>query len=90
MIPWVILPTGDGMNEKGFKGEWMTVKGQKNYWNKSQFESSNISLAKDFVGYIQFERVYFTGVRELSSQPQLLSLSFEHKIRQFKETQASF
>ena len=26
VIPWVILPDGDGSVSKGFKGEWMTVK----------------------------------------------------------------
>ena len=26
MIPWLILSDGDGTAEKGFKGEWMTVK----------------------------------------------------------------
>lgn len=26
MIPWQILSDGDGLNEKGFKAEWMTVK----------------------------------------------------------------
>ncbi len=26
VIPWVILPDGDGSVAKGFKGEWMTVK----------------------------------------------------------------
>lgn len=26
VIPWVILPDGDGSVPKGFKGEWMTVK----------------------------------------------------------------
>jgi len=26
VIPWVILPDGDGQVSKGFKGEWMTVK----------------------------------------------------------------
>ena len=25
-VPWVILQDGDGMDTKGFKGEWMTVK----------------------------------------------------------------
>jgi len=25
-IPWVILMDGDGSNEKGFKGEWLTVR----------------------------------------------------------------
>ena len=27
MIPWQILADGNGMSNKGFKGEWMTVKG---------------------------------------------------------------
>lgn len=26
MVPWQILSDGDGLNEKGFKAEWMTVK----------------------------------------------------------------
>ena len=28
MIPWQILADGNGQSNKGFKGEWMTVKGQ--------------------------------------------------------------
>lgn len=30
-IPWVILPDGDGLNGKGFKCEWMTVKDKQLY-----------------------------------------------------------
>ena len=26
MVPWQILSDGDGLQEKGFKAEWMTVK----------------------------------------------------------------
>ena len=26
MVPWQILSDGDGLNEKGFKAEWMTIK----------------------------------------------------------------
>ena len=31
MIPWQILADGDGNSNKGFKGEWMTVKDRKLY-----------------------------------------------------------
>lgn len=29
LIPWVILQDGDGHVDKGFKGEWMTVKNKR-------------------------------------------------------------
>ena len=28
IVPWNILSDGDGLSTKGFKGEWMTVKGK--------------------------------------------------------------
>jgi len=31
MVPWQILSDGNGANEKGFKGEWMMVKGTTLY-----------------------------------------------------------
>ena len=30
IVPWNILSDGDGLSTKGFKGEWMTVKGKAN------------------------------------------------------------
>ena len=30
IVPWNILSDGDGLSTKGFKGEWMTVKGKGN------------------------------------------------------------
>ena len=27
LVPWQILADGDGLQSKGFKGEWMTIKG---------------------------------------------------------------
>ena len=30
IIPWNILSDGDGLSTKGFKGEWMTIKGKAN------------------------------------------------------------
>jgi soluble calcium-activated nucleotidase 1 len=29
MFPWQVLADGNGKNEKGFKAEWMTVKGNR-------------------------------------------------------------
>ncbi|KAK7113600.1 hypothetical protein V1264_012859 [Littorina saxatilis] len=31
VVPWVVLPDGDGTNNKGFKCEWATVKDQRLY-----------------------------------------------------------
>ena len=31
MIPWQVLADGNGNSNKGFKGEWMTVKGQGSF-----------------------------------------------------------
>ncbi|EDO31276.1 predicted protein [Nematostella vectensis] len=31
VVPWVILPDGDGTEKKGFKGEWMAVKSKTLY-----------------------------------------------------------
>ncbi|KAJ8263776.1 hypothetical protein GJAV_G00141170 [Gymnothorax javanicus] len=31
VVPWVILPDGDGSVSKGFKAEWLAVKGQQLY-----------------------------------------------------------
>ena len=30
IVPWNILSDGDGLSTKGFKGEWMTIKGKDN------------------------------------------------------------
>jgi soluble calcium-activated nucleotidase 1 len=32
-IPWVVLADGDGTVGKGFKGEWMTIKGARILFN---------------------------------------------------------
>ena len=31
LVPWVILEDGPGTVDKGFKGEWMTVKEKQMY-----------------------------------------------------------
>ena len=31
MVPWQVLADGNGNSNKGFKGEWMTVKGQGSF-----------------------------------------------------------
>ena len=33
MVPWQVLADGNGNSNKGFKGEWMTVKGQGSFFN---------------------------------------------------------
>ena len=60
MFPWQVLADGNGKNEKGFKAEWMTVKGNIN----SYYYLSNDLKTKDemlFVGGMGKEYVLPDG-----------------------------
>ena len=41
LVPWVILPDGNGHETKGFKGEWMTVKDEHLYVGSVGTERTN-------------------------------------------------
>ena len=52
IVPWNILSDGDGLSTKGFKGEWMTVKGKSTLLvvgQRDKNEFSNHNSVKDKV-----------------------------------------
>ena len=67
MVPWQVLADGNGNSNKGFKGEWMTVKGQGSFFNFPVL-SKNLAQIKDpmidqklYVGGIGMEYVLPNG-----------------------------
>ncbi len=64
LIPWVILQDGDGRVDKGFKGEWMTVKNKRLYigsigkvWTSQAGVSAVVCVCVDII----IARVFVLG-----------------------------